>query len=219
MEIEYKDIKKAVVKSQHCQRNWDLSKGILQEDLDLLVHAVTNCPSKQNIAHYKVHFITDREVIEEIHKNTAGFTNYAQSPAVDETNSQVLANLLIAFEAYDFRLALPDTVFRNDETKDWLDNNALTSQQEAVMTRDRHMAVGIAAGYVNVISSMIGYSTGCCACFDTDKVKNIINADNEILLLMGVGYPDTTRNRREHHSTDFVFPTKKKQPIIVNHIS
>lgn len=219
MEMEYKDIKKAVIKSQHCQRNWDLSKDILQEDLDLLIHAATNCPSKQNIAHYKVHFITNRKVIEDIHKNTAGFTNYARYPAVEETNSQVLANLLIAFEAYDFRLTLPDTVFRNDETKAWLDNNTLTPQQEAAMTRDRHMAVGIAAGYVNVISSMIGYSTGCCACFDTDKVKNIINAENEILLLMGVGYPDTTRNRREHHSENFVFPTKQKQPIIVNRIS
>lgn len=219
MELEYKDIKKAVVKSQHCQRNWDLSKGILQEDLDLLIHAATNCPSKQNIAHYKVHFITNRGVIEDIHENTAGFTNYARYPAGKETNSQVLANLLIVFEAYDFRLTLPDTIFRNDETKAWLDNNSLTPQQEAAMTRDRHMAAGIAAGYVNVISSMIGYSTGCCACFDNDKVKHIINADNEILLLMGVGYPDTTRNRREHHSANFVFPTKKKQPIIVNRIS
>lgn len=219
MEMEYTDIKKAVVKSQHCQRNWDLSKDIPKDDLDLLIYAATNCPSKQNVAHYKVHFITNREIIENIHSNTAGFTNYSQSPAIDETNSQVLANLLIAFEAYDFRLNLPDNVFRNDEIQDWLDNNTLTPQQESIMIRDRHMAVGIAAGYVNVISSMIGYSTGCCACFDTNKVKNIINADNEILLLMGVGYPDTTRNRREHHSTDFVFPTKKKQPIIVNRIS
>lgn len=219
MNLAYNDIKKAVIKSQHCQRNWDLSKDIPEDDLNLFIHAVTNCPSKQNIAHYKVHFITKRTVIDEIHENTAGFANYNQYPEiVQETNSQVLANLLIAFELYDFKLSLPDTTFRNDETQAWIENKELTNSQEMAMLRDRHMAVGIAAGYVNVIASMIGYSTGCCACFDTNKIKEIINAENEILLLMGVGYPDKTRNRREHHISDFVFPTKKKQPIIVNHI-
>jgi nitroreductase len=220
MQTDYKDIKKAVIKSQHCQRNWDLSKDISQEDMELLIHAVSNCPSKQNIAHYKVHFITNRDIIEEIHANTTGFArNYTDENIVYETNSQVLANLLIVFEAYDYKLNLPDSTIRNDETQAWLQTKSLTAQQESVMTRDRHMAVGIAAGYVNVISSMIGYSTGCCACFDLDKVKQILNTDNEILLLMGVGYPDSTRNRREHHTSDFVFPTKKKQPIIINHIN
>jgi nitroreductase len=220
MQTDYKDIKKAVIKSQHCQRNWDLSKDISQEDMELLIHAVSNCPSKQNIAHYKVHFITNRDIIEEIHANTEGFArNYTDENIAYETNSQVLANLLIVFEAYDYKLNLPDSTIRNDETQAWLQTKSLTVQQESVMTRDRHMAVGIAAGYVNVIASMIGYSTGCCACFDLDKVKQILNTDNEILLLMGVGYADSTRNRREHHSSDFVFPTKKKQPIIINHIN
>lgn len=220
MQTDYKDIKKAVIKSQHCQRNWDLSKDISQEDMELLIHAVSNCPSKQNIAHYKVHFITNRDIIEEIHANTEGFArNYTDENIAYETNSQVLANLLIVFEAYDYKLNLPDSTIRNDETQAWLQTKSLTVQQESVMTRDRHMAVGIAAGYVNVIASMIGYSTGCCACFDLDKVKQILNTDNEILLLMGVGHSDSTRNRREHHSSDFVFPTKKKQPIIINHIN
>jgi nitroreductase len=220
MQTDYKDIKKAVVKSQHCQRNWDLSKQVLQEDIDLLVHAVANCPSKQNIAHYKAHFITNRDVIEQIHSNTIGFArNYTDENIKYETNSQVLANLLLVFEAYDYTLNLPDPVIRNDQTQAWLENKELTSSQHATMLRDRHMAVGIAAGYVNVISSMIGYSTGCCACFDQKKVKEIINADNDILLLMGVGYSDKTRTRREHHYSDFVFPTKKKQPIIINHIN
>jgi nitroreductase len=220
MQTDYKDIKKVVIKSQHCQRNWDLSKQVPQEDIDLLVHAVANCPSKQNIAHYKAHFITNRDVIEQVHSNTVGFArNYTDENIKYETNSQVLANLLLVFEAYDYTLNLPDLVIRNDQTQAWLENKELTSSQHATMLRDRHMAVGIAAGYVNVISTMIGYSTGCCACFDEKKVKEIINADNDILLLMGIGYSDKTRTRREHHSSDFVFPTKKKQTIIINHIN
>ena len=30
------------------------------------------------------------------------------------------------------------------------------------------------------------------------------------ILLMGVGYPDQTKNRRQHHKEDFKFPTLKK---------
>lgn len=216
--MEYTEIKKAIIKSQHCQRNWDLSKEIPEEDLDIIVHAATNCPSKQNIAHYKVHLITNRDVIESIHANTAGFArNYTDENIVYETNSQVLANLLVVFEAYDYTKNLPDAVIRNDETQAWL-ANAITPAQEATLIRDRHVAVGIAAGYINVVSNMLGYSTGCCSCFDGKALKEILNAENEILLLMGVGHANKDRNRREHHVTDFVFPTKKKQPIIVNYM-
>jgi len=78
------------------------------------------------------------------------------------------------------------------------------------------MAVGIAAGYANITASMLGYSTGCCACFDPAKVAEILGIDNHVHLLMGIGYKDETRPRREHHAEDFVFPTKKKQNIQVD---
>jgi xanthine dehydrogenase molybdopterin-binding subunit B len=77
VEITHDDIKKSIIKSQHCQRNYDLSKAIPQDDLDVLIYAATNCPSKQNIAYYKVHVITNQEVISNIHNMTNGFTvNY-----------------------------------------------------------------------------------------------------------------------------------------------
>ena len=70
------EIDKAVIRSQHTQRNWDLNQNIPKADIKTLLHAVTNCPSKQNIAFYKVHFIQDREVIEEIHELTYGFSTF-----------------------------------------------------------------------------------------------------------------------------------------------
>jgi nitroreductase len=218
MNLEYKGIKKAVIKSQHCQRNWDLSKSIPSDDIELLIHAVSNCPSKQNIAHYTVHFITNRNVIEEIHKNTTGFTNYFTNPKTQETNSQVLANLLIVFEALDFKDSSNDKIFRNDETLEYLATGKINVEQEKAMLKDQQMSVGIAAGYVNIIASMIGYNTGCCACFDSGAVSKILNTKNEIMLLMGIGYADPTRNRREHQLSNFVFPTKKKQPIKINYV-
>lgn len=219
--MEYTDIKKAIIKSQHCQRNWDLTKEMPKDDIDLLVHAVTNCPSKQNVAYYKVHFITNRDTIETIHDNTRGFAkNYTDTPIVYETNSQTLANLLIVFESCDINDRLhTDKVVRNDEIQAILQNKELTEGQQSSLARDQHMAVGIAAGYVNVVASILGYSTGCCACFDEKAVGDILNTTGKVLLMMGVGFSNSDMNRRIHQKTGFMFPTKPKQPIDVNMIN
>ena len=58
------DITTSIDRSQHCQRNWDLTKTISDSDVATLVHSVTQCPSKQNYAYYRVHVITDRNTIQ-----------------------------------------------------------------------------------------------------------------------------------------------------------
>ena len=55
-------IKKSIHKSQHCNRNWDLSKTIPQEDVDLIVESATQCPVKQNLNFYKYNFIKERVI-------------------------------------------------------------------------------------------------------------------------------------------------------------
>lgn len=202
-------MKKVIHKSQHCQRNWDLSKEIPQEDLDTMLEAVTQCPSKQNKAFYKVHFITNRDVIEKAHANTVGFGNYLTinentAKFEPQTNSQVLANLLVVFEKYS-----EDNVQQHP-------NPEFEFDTDEVENTDRNTAVGIAAGYLNLTGSLLGYSTGCCGCFQPQKMQEVLGLDNEPLLLMGVGYPDETRNRRMHHKDEnFKFPTIKKSPIPV----
>lgn len=204
------DMKKVIHKSQHCQRNWDLSKEIPQEDLDTMLEAVTQCPSKQNKAFYKVHFITNRDVIEKAHANTVGFGNYLTinentAKFEPQTNSQVLANLLVVFEKHneDHVQQHPNPEFEFDTAE--------------VEKSDRDTAVGIAAGYLNLTGSLLGYSTGCCGCFQPQKMQEVLGLENEPLLLMGVGYPDETRNRRMHHKDEnFKFPTIKKSPIPTN---
>jgi len=217
---ENKEIYKAIHRSQHCQRNWDLSKEIPQEDLDLLVEAATQCPSKQNIAYYKAHFITNRDLIEKIHSHTDGFTinNYINPKTKKNsvTNSQVLANLLIVFETHRD----PERVKgRNCETmaeqtelyKTDYDNNE-------VLRRDQDMAMGVAAGYVNVTAAMMGYSTGCCACFNPLEVQDLMGLDGMPRLLMGVGFKQEGTNRRIHHKNrGFQFPSLPKQPVPTFH--
>jgi hypothetical protein len=132
-----------------------------------------------------------------------------------ETNSQTLANLLIVFEGYNGHLHKDNDVFRNDEIWKMESGVELSEAEQETFKRDQQMAVGIAAGYANVTSAMMGYGTGCCACFDGNAIEDLLNLDGPVLLMMGIGYKDPSRNRREHHETGFVFPTKPKQKIKV----
>jgi hypothetical protein len=201
-------IEKNIRKSQHCQRNWDLSKTIPEDDIQILKTAVTECPSKQNIIFYTPYFITNREAIEEIYKTTDGFTvSYSQKKY--QTNSQTLANLLVVFvENVDYL----EKEFRNEETK----KSQETKQISDKLKSDMYLNLGVASGYLNLTASMLGYRTGCCQCFDSNKIRNILKIKSEPLLLMGIGYQDISRSRREHHKEDFVFPTFSKKMSVID---
>jgi nitroreductase len=209
--MDHKTIEKAIIKSQHCQRNWNLSKQIPAEDMDLLIHAATQCPSKQNVAYYDVHVITDRNIIEEIHDATNGFI--IDPFGNTTTNSQVLANVLFAFTPTD-NIDVKISEHRNEQL-DNIKRDNLSEKDEKIIFRDRCTSIGIASGYLNLTASMLGYSTGCCACFDSIEISKIIKANQPVELLMGIGYSDETKNRRIHHTTGKMFPTKKKQPVAV----
>jgi len=204
-----KMIKETIHESQKCQRNWDLNKQIPEEDKNLIIESATNCPSKQNLNFYKLHVIENREMIEKIHDNTKGFgpiysdydSELREENSYDEnrqeshkmyTNPQVLGQMLLAFTKNE------DSLIQRQEDDDW--------------SEDRSMAIGIAAGYVNVVATQLGYATGCCKCMDSKAVTEILGESP--ILLMGIGVADKTRDRREHHTEDFKFPTLKKMKNI-----
>ena len=198
-------IEKAVHKSQHCQRNWDLTEVIPEKDLKVIETAVTQCPSKQNYAYYKPYIITNRETIQKIYDNTDGF-GLGRTPPINKKNSQVLANVLVAFVS-------DSQVMKDEKTREL---NAVKAQEAGQETeeqkRQRQLAVGIAAGYLNLSSSLLGYSTGCCTCFNESAVREVLGVEEEVMLLMGVGIKDESRPRREKHDEpDFTFPTAPKK--------
>jgi nitroreductase len=212
-DVDHKAIKDAIIISQHTQRNWDLSKEIPAADMDLLIHAATQCPSKQNIAYYKTHFITDRKLIEQIHAVTTFKSRHQKYKIM--TNTQVLANLLIVFEKNDFIPSLWEDIPRSNET-DAIIQGTQTEADMECLRRDAEMAVGIAAGYLNLTASLMDLRTGCCACFDPEAVQKILGMEREPLLLMGIGYRNANKNRRIHHfNKEVVFSSKIKQPISV----
>ena len=195
----------AIQSAQRCQRNWDLSKEIPEEDLKLIIEAATECPSKQNLDFYKVIAITDRETIEKIYETTQAF------PGSDRYNPQVLANLLILF------VGKAPTKARTCEI---LAKDAGVASEEAmeIIRDDMHQNIGVAAGFVNVISTMLGYKTGCNKCFDNDKVQEILGMEERIHLMMGIGYPDESRVRTHDHKSDCRIGSFVKVPIQVEWI-
>lgn len=199
-----KFLKDTVIKGQKCQRNWDLSKQIPEEDLDVIIHAATQCPSKQNLDLYSLLVIQNREIQEKIYENT--WTRPGEE--IGRYNPQVLANTLLVFLP-----KMPSDYSRNREVKNIDDDFKLK-----VLKEDRHQAVGVAAGFVNVIAQSLGYSTGCNRCFNPTAIKEILNIDVHPVLMMGIGFKDEQRNRRMEHVKDTKVQSFKKLPIPITFI-
>ena len=200
-------LERTIAKSQQCNRNWDLSKQIPEDDIKTMKQSVTQCSSKQNRVFYKVLYTQDRDKIEAIHDATDGFA-YGIVPEdgtyLTTTNPQVLANTLFVF-AKD-----------NDENRGvrTTDENELGMGEARNFIEgktDEDRAIGIAAGYLTLTANLLGYESGCCQCFENETVRDILGLDDDVFLLMGVGYGDKTRGRKEHHmDPSFTFPSFKK---------
>ena len=211
----HKFLQNAVSKSQKCQRNWDTEVSIPKEDLETLKHAVTQCPSKQNIAHYKVSFITDRDLIQDIFKSTKGFyTKEDLSEA--EYNSQVLANLLVVFEDHNVENA------RAPEYKAFHSASDTPEDQQNLVERDQWMSVGIASGMLALTANMLGYRTGYCACFNVEEVVKKLNPNSNSssmpLLMLGIGVPKKGYLRIYNQDNTYAYPTFTKQEIPIKFI-
>lgn len=200
-------IKEYVESSQHCQRNWDLSKKISQEHLDLFTYILQTVPSKQNVAYYKAHFIFNNDLKRKIYDNTATYS----ARFVDFCNPQVLANLLIVFEDYlDFD---PNRNINDDLSV--LNNTRLKEDQKQsvnnIIHEDRQQAIGIASGQLILVANMLGYKTGFCKCFNNEEIKKLLNTSNRISLLLGVGFPNegVPHNVHELVRDDSTRPRKK----------
>lgn len=214
--LTFKDIEKAIVKSQRCFRNWDLDKEIPQEHVDLMKFATTQSPSLQNVAFFKIHWLHDRETIEKVHACTHGAPYRIENgkkivdpnPREDDhlyemgdtTQSQALANIVVVYERY----YQPEDYFKEKRIRD---NPTDT---------DTLIALGISSGYLNMTASLLGYETGCCISIDHNKLKETLKMEGDPLLIMGVGVKDPSMSRRVHHvHHDVIYPTNTRQEVPV----
>lgn len=214
---------KAIHRSQHTQRNYDLSKKIPIEDIKTIITAATQCPSKQNVAFYNLHVIVNRDVINTVYETTTNI-HTDDSDYEGLSNPQVLANMLLVFSEKEQLKS--DGQHREARL---VNNQIELEENNRIVEQDKFTALGIAAGYVNLTASLLGYETGCCSCvMNRDLVQELIGSEGQPLLLMGVGFKNNNVNRREHPlkgSSKFEemnwvdkFPTFKKENIGIYYI-
>ena len=202
-------IKKAIDTTQRAQRNYDLSKSIPQDDLETLIYAAINSPSKQNETHYSLHVYTDQNVIREIYNHTKLFSLWAvmdggmfkeengkfyQDEDRSVHNSQILANALFIF-AEDHGPARGGNSFIAQNTKD------VTTESYQNYMEQINYSIGIATGELILSAALLGYKTGLCTAFPKNKVGKIIGSDYDPKLLVGVGYNNAGTDRRLHAET------------------
>jgi nitroreductase len=200
------EIKQAVAVTNKAQRNYNLTKFIPQEDLDTLIYAAVNSPSKQNETHYSLHVYTDQTIIKEIYSHTKKFTMirdkqdqdesfkveddvFIQNDAKSVTNSQIYANALFVYVAEQ-----GDT--RGSQHKAAKENPNSTAAK--VYNEQVAYSMGISVGELILSAGLLGYTTGICSALDTRPIRDILGIKQNPKLLVGVGFPNIQLDRTQH---------------------
>lgn len=205
------DIRKAVDSAQRAQRNYDLSKSIPQEDLDTLIYAAANSPSKQNETHYSLYVYTDQDIIKSIYDHTKKFTlmkdeedtkdmfgvningDYWQDDTYSVKNSQIKANVLVAYvKDVGSELRGGTHIIGKDNP-----NTVASSRYEENLS----YSMGISVGQLILAANLLGYKTGICSAMDSRPIKKIVGSKDNVKLLVGIGYENAGTDRRLHQET------------------
>lgn len=196
-------LKDAIDTVQRAQRNYDLSKSIPEEDLELLIYAAKNSPSKQNETHLSLHIFTDEYIIKQIYDCTNKFTLGVQEALEEDKgeewlyqnysvkNSQILANALFVY-VEDEGEARGATHLRGQNGDDF---------GKRILTEQKNFSMGISIGELILTAGLLGYKTGICSAMDEDAVKEIIGTENSVKILVGVGFENEGVDRRLHAET------------------
>lgn len=202
-------IKNAVDSAQKAQRNYNLSKTIPQEDLDTLIYAAVNSPSKQNETHYSLSVYTDHDTIRQIYNHTKKFTlirdksdieksfgekdgKYWQNDENSVTNSQILSNVLFAY------------VQEQGEPRGGTHRIGQINPNgnaAAIYKEQQDYSIGISVGQLILTANLLGYRTGICSAMDSRPIKKIVGTENSVKLLVGIGYPNIDTDRQLHAET------------------
>lgn len=191
--MQKSEIFSAIQNTNPAQRNYDLTKTIPDDHVQLMLDAIKYAPTKQNETHYKIYWSTNRSVIEGIYSRTKYFSVVdstvpmaANGDTPDEycvTNSQINANLLIAFcDDWDQSKARARThIIVDDETRK---EDLYT---HIIKNRIMDISVGVAIGQLLMTANLLGYRTGCCSAFREDDVLGVDNTFTKCIV--GIGYP------------------------------
>lgn len=172
----------AARKAEHCQRNWDKTFVVPDQDVDALVKVATTMPSKQNRTYFGLIVSTDPELNRFIYNNSID----QQNPDTFDRNSQSDANMLFLYV----------------ESRD-IGTNAINHHKENHKINLK-TSVGISSGALALAATQLDYRVGFCQCYLNNVIldeirKRGVELPEEfggIELIVGVG-----KRNSDHHWT------------------
>ena len=199
---------------QHCQRNWDLSRTVSDEDVDNLVRIATAMPIKQNNDYFDLVVIRDRATIEQLVMLTprgayagadeerklrqaypdsstypAGIDSWEQLVEMWHINPQVLAPLLIVFVRKPINAAEIDD--RSGYATLFGEHSDIFWK---IVDQDMFTAIGLAAGAMIAYCRDRGMATAMCSCHNHQAVAQLLDlppdAGYNSQLIFCTGYPN-----------------------------
>ena len=200
-----KDIKKTSEVIRRCQRNWDHSKSIPREHIELLAEVAKHSPTKQDEAYFDVYVVTDRDLIEKLYENSHGFTTGVLDGKKFQVwpNSQTRANLVFCWvsrQPTTMRNFYQDDVdhehFIPDETdvKD-VDKTPGSPKDPSEWSRNvenTYTSIGISTACVAQAAARLGYVTGYNKnCGEFDELIELPLSDTVWLrYTLSIGFPN-----------------------------
>jgi nitroreductase len=151
-------------------------------------------PSKQNVYPYSVNIFGYEyfSVKEDLFKLTS-----CGEPMPNAYNPQVLAPLLFVWSYRSNNNASSDL------------NQFGHGHNHVAQLHNSMLEVGISAMAVMTKFHELGYVSGFCKCFDSNKAKELLSIPQEIILMLGVGYPSSnSRIGRARNALQSQSPSK-----------
>jgi nitroreductase len=177
-----------------CQRNWDYSKPVLSEDVDLLVNIARSAPSKNNLNLLSIQvFENSLEKINPILENARTSPNISPKYSVQAPLTIVLGWRI---DRYVF-LAIENPHHWNELYDRSKDNVHKRTEELSKVT---YTYAGVIAGAVSYKANELGYKTGVNTCFMYDT--KMIDTDDSVILSIGIGHPLYSKHSDRHKTND-----------------
>jgi len=200
------DIRKAVDSSNRAQRNYDLSKSIPQKELDTLIYAASESPSKQNETHYSLFVYTDPIMIRKIYDTTKKFNFFDENDNLEKLfgekngvywqndddsvkNSQVLANALFVYTEEKGQTRGGTHI---------VGKQSIAGDSAKLYKEQIDYSIGISVGQLILSANLLGLKTGICSAMDGRAIKKVVGTEKSVKVLVGVGFENADIDRRLH---------------------
>lgn len=163
-----------------CQRNWDYSKPVLPEHVDILVNIARSAPSKNNLnlLHIQV-FENSLDKMKPITKRAKG--KVGTEPIKTSTLAPLTIFLASRIDRHIF-LKEENLHHWNELCDRKKDEESRNEELERVM----HNYAGVIAGAVSHKAIELGYKTGINSCFLKDTP--LLDTEDKVVLSIGIGH-------------------------------